>query len=195
MTTLSTVPIGAPNVMQRVPVTAHNRDAELFGEVDFDLHAEFDWVDEIRPELAYNIARFGDAEARLALLHHPSCTVDAVCEMANCSDPEVVAVARADAKYTGSRGRRRTRWLRPKRGRHANTFRNFEYVQPTTVGVLLPVPQRPDTTPIDRLMTITTCNPPFHAGERLIAYTVFHDFAPTQQVPSEIAAAVAANGG
>lgn len=60
--------------------------------------------------------------------------------------------------------------------------------------MLLPVPQRPDTTPIDRLMTITTCNPPFHAGERLIAYTVFHDFAPTQQVPSEIAAAVAANG-
>jgi len=39
-------------------------------------------------------------------------------------------------------------------------------------------------------MTITTCNPPFHAGERLIAYSVFQTFAPPQDVPSEIAAAV-----
>lgn len=86
-------------------------------------------------------------------------------------------------------------YVQTKDGWYTYTFRNFEYVQPTAVGVILPVPRQPDATPIDRLMTITTCNPPFHAGERLIAYTVFQDYKPMQQVPSEIAAAVAANGG
>jgi sortase A len=80
-------------------------------------------------------------------------------------------------------------------GWYTYTFRNFEYVQPTAVQVLLPVPREPQATPIDRLMTITTCNPPFHAAERLIAYNVFQSWAPTAQVPSEIAATVAAQKG
>jgi sortase A len=79
-------------------------------------------------------------------------------------------------------------------GWYTYLFRNFEYVQPTAVQVLLPVPRQPQATPVDRLMTITTCNPPFHAGERLIAYNVFQSFAPPQDVPSEIAAAVAQGG-
>ena len=80
-------------------------------------------------------------------------------------------------------------------GWYTYTFRNFEYVQPTAVGVLLPVPKQPDVQPVNRLMTITTCNPPFHAGERLIAYSVFQGWQPTTDVPSEIAALVARNGG
>jgi sortase A len=80
-------------------------------------------------------------------------------------------------------------------GWYTYTFRNFEYVQPTAVGVLLPVPRQPDAQPVDRLMTMTTCNPPFHAGERLIAYNVFQGWQPTTDVPSEIAAQVTANGG
>lgn len=86
-------------------------------------------------------------------------------------------------------------YVQTKDGWYTYTFRNFEYVQPSAVGVILPVPRQPDVKPIDRLMTITTCNPPFHAGERLIAYTVMQSYAPISQVPSEIAAAVAANGG
>ncbi|MFF1876574.1 class E sortase [Leifsonia sp. NPDC058230] len=80
-------------------------------------------------------------------------------------------------------------------GWYTYTFRNFEYVQPTAVSVVLPVPRLPDAQPIDRLMTITTCNPPFHSGERLIAYNVFQGWRPTADVPSEIAALVTANGG
>jgi len=79
-------------------------------------------------------------------------------------------------------------------GWYTYTFRNFEYVQPSAVGVLLPVPREPAATPVERFMTITTCNPPFAAGERLIAYSVFQTFAPPQDVPSEIAAAVGAGG-
>lgn len=78
-------------------------------------------------------------------------------------------------------------------GWYTYVFRNFEFVQPSAVQVLSPVPRHPDVQPIDRLMTITTCNPPFHAGERLIAYNVFESYAPAQDIPSEIAAAVKGN--
>jgi sortase A len=86
-------------------------------------------------------------------------------------------------------------YVQTKDGWYTYTFRNFEYVQPTAVGVIAPVPQKTDATAAGRLMTVTTCNPPFHAGERLIAYNVFQGYQPTTDVPSEIAAQVAANGG
>jgi sortase A len=85
-------------------------------------------------------------------------------------------------------------YVQTKDGWYTYTFRNFEYVQPSAVQVLLPVPRQPQATPTDRFMTITTCNPPFHAGERLIAYNVFQSYAPPQDVPSEIAAAVGQGG-
>lgn len=75
-------------------------------------------------------------------------------------------------------------------GWYTYVFRNFEFVQPSAIQVVSAVPRHPDVQPVDRLMTITTCNPPFHAGERLIAYNVFESYAPAQDVPSEIAAAV-----
>jgi len=81
-------------------------------------------------------------------------------------------------------------YVQTKDGWYTYLFRNFEYVQPTQVQVIAAVPHHPDLQPVDRLMTITTCNPPFHAGERLIAYNVFAGFQPTQDVPDEIRAAV-----
>ncbi|MGN6751247.1 MAG: class E sortase, partial [Intrasporangium sp.] len=70
------------------------------------------------------------------------------------------------------------------------TFRNFEYVQPAAIQVVAAVPRHPDVKPVDRLMTITTCNPPFHAGERLIAYNVFESYAAPQDVPAALASVV-----
>ncbi|MFF2050850.1 class E sortase [Leifsonia sp. NPDC058194] len=78
-------------------------------------------------------------------------------------------------------------YVQTKDGWYTYTFRNFEYVQPSAVQVLLPVPRQPEATPTERLMTITTCNPPFAAGERLIAYNVFDTFAPPQDIPTELA--------
>jgi sortase A len=66
-------------------------------------------------------------------------------------------------------------------------------VQPTAVNVLLPVPRQATTAPTDRLITMTTCNPPYHAQERIAAYGVFQSWQPLNVVPSEIAAEV--NGG
>ena len=81
-------------------------------------------------------------------------------------------------------------------GWYTYRFRNFEYVQPNAVSVLYPVPRQQSATPVDRIMTITTCNPPFHAGERLIAYNLFDGWQPLSAgPPAEIAAQVAAQGG
>ncbi len=41
-------------------------------------------------------------------------------------------------------------------------------VAPTAVEVTLPVPGKPDATPTERLLTMTTCNPKYSARERLI---------------------------
>ncbi len=87
-------------------------------------------------------------------------------------------------------------YVQTKDGWYTYRFRNFEYVQPSAVSVLYPVPRQKGATPVDRIMTITTCNPPFHAAERLIAYTLFDSWQPlTAGAPAEIAAQVKAQGG
>jgi sortase A len=76
-------------------------------------------------------------------------------------------------------------------------FRNLEYVRPTGVGVLDPVPQIAGTVPGDRILTMTSCNPKLSAAERIIAYAVFDEFfprdtaKPASGAPDEIAATVA----
>ncbi|MCX7522745.1 class E sortase [Microbacterium sp. STN6] len=87
-------------------------------------------------------------------------------------------------------------YIQTSQGWYTYRFRDYEYVQPDAVAVLLPVPREPSTAPEDRLITMTTCNPPFHSGERLVAYGVFESYQPlTAGAPAEIAAHVAAVGG
>lgn len=74
-------------------------------------------------------------------------------------------------------------------------FRNLEYVQPTAVTVLNPVPKS-DAEPTDRMITLTTCSPFWSTAERLIAYGVFERFFPrTDGPPAEIAETVAGGAG
>jgi sortase A len=70
--------------------------------------------------------------------------------------------------------------------------RSLEYVMPTGVGVLDPVPQRPDVQPTDRLLTLTSCNPIFTASERIIVYGVYDTWYPRDGgAPPELAGASA----
>ncbi len=79
-------------------------------------------------------------------------------------------------------------------GWYQYTFRNLEYVQPTGVGVVAPVPQTEGVPAVDRLLTMTSCNPLFSAQERIIAYSIYDTFVPRADgPPAEIAATV--NGG
>jgi sortase A len=73
-------------------------------------------------------------------------------------------------------------------GWYRYTFRNLEYVRPTGVGVLNPVPQADGVEPAERIITLTTCNPFFSTAERIIAYGVYDSFYPRAGgVPAEIA--------
>jgi sortase A len=77
-------------------------------------------------------------------------------------------------------------------GWYQYTFRNLEFVRPTGVGVVAPVPQTEGATPTNRLLTMTSCNPLFSAQERIIAYSLFDTFYPRADgPPDEIAATVA----
>jgi sortase A len=78
-------------------------------------------------------------------------------------------------------------------GWYTYTYRSSEYVTPFGVGVIDPVPQVPDATPVDRLITLTSCNPLYVASERIIAYGVLTDWTPRSVgAPAEIAAIVGA---
>lgn len=78
-------------------------------------------------------------------------------------------------------------------GWYRYVFRSFEYVMPTGVDVLSPVPQAPDAAAADRIITLTSCNPKTTAAERIIAYGVYDTWYPRAGgPPAEIAPTVAA---
>jgi sortase A len=80
-------------------------------------------------------------------------------------------------------------------GWYQYTFRNLEYVRPTGVGVLNPVPQVEGVPASERFITLTTCNPFFSVAERIIAYGVYDQFYPRADgVPAEIASNVTGAG-
>ena len=72
-------------------------------------------------------------------------------------------------------------------------YRGTEYVRPTGVGVLEPVPQVAGASSTDRIITMTSCHPYFSAAERIIAYGVFDTWYPRSGgAPAEIATLVQA---
>ena len=72
-------------------------------------------------------------------------------------------------------------------------YRGTEYVRPTGVGVLDPVPQVAGVASTDRVITMTSCHPYFSAAERIIAYGVFDTWYPRAGgAPAEIATLVQA---
>jgi len=81
-------------------------------------------------------------------------------------------------------------------GWYEYSFRNLEYVKPTGIGVLDPVPQDPAAAPAERYITLTSCNPEHTSAERIIAYGVYDRFyprdasAPAFGAPDEIAQTV-----
>ncbi|CAN5398343.1 class E sortase [soil metagenome] len=81
-------------------------------------------------------------------------------------------------------------------GYYTYDFRGLEYVRPTGVGVLDPVPEQAGVAPTDRVLTMTSCNPEFSASERIVAYSVLESWQPTSAgAPVAISAAVAAAKG
>lgn len=80
-------------------------------------------------------------------------------------------------------------------GWYQYVYRGTEYVRPTGVGVIAPVPQLVGVAPTDRIITMTSCHPYFSSAERIIAYGVFETWYPRAGgPPAEIATLVQAGG-
>ena len=78
-------------------------------------------------------------------------------------------------------------------GWYTYRFRTLEYVTPTEVEVLLPVPQVPDAQADERYITLTSCSPMLSMTERIIAYGVFESFTPrTSGAPTALTEGVSA---
>lgn len=84
-------------------------------------------------------------------------------------------------------------------GWYTYIYRSGEYVAPTQVDVLNPIPRVPEVPAGlegERIMTLMSCNPFWSTAERIIAYAVFESFTPRADgPPASIAATVAAGGG
>ena len=63
-------------------------------------------------------------------------------------------------------------------GWYTYRFRTLEYVEPSGVGVLNPVPQADGVTASDSIITLTSCNPAFSTAERIVAYGAFESWTP-----------------
>jgi len=86
-------------------------------------------------------------------------------------------------------------YVETKDGWYHYVFRGLEYVWPSAVQVLEPVPQAPQIESQDRVLTMTSCNPRFSAAERIIAYAVMEDWYPRADgAPAEISGLVEAAG-
>lgn len=63
-------------------------------------------------------------------------------------------------------------------GWYTYRFRTLEYVTPSEVEVLLPVPQAMDVPEGTAYITMTSCSPMYSLAERIVAYGVFDSFTP-----------------
>jgi len=73
-------------------------------------------------------------------------------------------------------------------GWYTYVFRSLEYVLPTGIEVLEPVPHAPGVAASERIITLTSCNPMLSAAERIVAYGVFEDWQPASAgAPEELA--------
>jgi sortase A len=86
-------------------------------------------------------------------------------------------------------------YVETKDGWYQYSLLDIQYVKPTEVNVLQPVPMHPGVKPTDRILTMTTCNPFFSTAERMIGYALFDTWYPRAGgPPAQIAATVKAAG-
>ncbi|WEG08983.1 class E sortase [Microbacterium horticulturae] len=76
--------------------------------------------------------------------------------------------------------------IETKAGWYVYRFRNLEYVKPSAVDVLLPVPQEKDVKADGRYLTMTSCSPMYWKSERIVAYSVFESFTPRADGPPDV---------
>lgn len=87
-------------------------------------------------------------------------------------------------------------YVQTRDGYYTYVFRNTQIVLPDRADVIAAVPTEPAAEPVDRILTLTSCNPRFGAQERIIAYSVMESWRPLDAgPPAEIAQQVARAAG
>ncbi len=80
-------------------------------------------------------------------------------------------------------------------GYYTYRYRDTEYVAPSQVQVLAAVPNNPNGSAVDPIITLTSCNPLYSTAERIIAYGVLESWQPLSAgAPAELAPIIAAQG-
>jgi sortase A len=79
-------------------------------------------------------------------------------------------------------------------GWYTYRFRTLDYVRPSAVEVLEAVPAVADAEAMDRVITMTSCNPMFSDAERIVAYGVFDSWRPRSAGPPAEVATALGNG-
>ncbi len=80
-------------------------------------------------------------------------------------------------------------------GYYTYRYRDTEYVTPSQVQVLASVPNNPAESAMDRIITLTSCNPLYSTAERIIAYGILESWQPLSAgAPAELAPIISAQG-
>lgn len=74
-------------------------------------------------------------------------------------------------------------YVQTREGYYTYSYRTTEIVEPSDVGVLLPVPHQPGQRPDTSLLTLTSCDPPFTTRMRIIAYAELVSWRPPDAGP------------
>lgn len=74
-------------------------------------------------------------------------------------------------------------YIQTRDGYYTYVFRNNQIVLPNRTDVILPVPTMGSDVPVQRLLTMTSCNPRFGAEERFVAYSVLESWQPAGAGP------------
>jgi sortase A len=76
-------------------------------------------------------------------------------------------------------------------GWYTYRFRTLEYVRPSAIEVIMPVPQQAGVAADDRYLTMTSCSPMYSLAERIVGYSAFEAFTPRSAgAPSSLSGSV-----
>lgn len=68
-------------------------------------------------------------------------------------------------------------------GWYTYEFRSGEYLSPSTIDAVAPVPHHPEEKPEESIITLQSCNPYWSTAERIMAYGTLKSFTPRAEGP------------
>jgi sortase A len=166
----TTTPTAQPSPVAEPPALPQPGDGEVFGVI---------WVPRFGPDFAFTLAGGVSRERTLdtpAIGHYPDTAMPGQVgnfAVAGHRGGQGGAFIDLPTLHIGD-----AVVIETPEGWYTYRFRNLEYVKPSQVEVLLPLPQVQNVVATGKYITMTTCSPLHNNVERAIAYGVFESFTP-----------------